>query len=300
MPSSTSRSTYKKRKRKKNNNDFLIKTLVGIIIALCIVICIIILSGKGKDNNNPVKKVTSTTQAPVETTEPTTTEPETTTEEPTEPMTDENGEPITTPTVDLNSTYGDNITNDGELIVCLDPGHGGVDGGSTSDDETRLEKDDCLRLSLLIRDKLTKLGVTVIMTREDDSDISKYARAELANSSKADLLLSVHRNSFAGDASVKGFEAWIASDNPLNSYNLASAILTNLESVGITRNRGVKAGTQGNASINYVVNSYSSMPSMILELGFMSSPEDNNFFDTKLDAMAESIAQTVFDWIRVQ
>lgn len=299
MPSSTSRASYKKRKRKNKNIDFITKALVGIIIILCIIICIVILSG-GKKDDDSVKKVTNTTPAPTETTQPTTTQPETTTEEPTEPITDENGETVTTPTVDLNSTYGDNITNDGELIVCVDPGHGGVDGGSTSDNETRLEKDDCLRLSLLIRDKLTKLGVKVIMTREDDSDISKYDRAELANTSKADLLLSIHRNSFAGDASVKGFEAWIASDNPLNSYNLANSILTNLESVGITRNRGVKAGTQGNASINYVVNSYSSMPSMILELGFMSSPEDNTFFDSKLDAMAESIAQTVFDWIRVQ
>ena len=54
-----------------------------------------------------------------------------------------------------------------EISVCLDAGHGGEDCGATYGD--RLEKDDNLRLTLLVRDKLEANGIKVYLTREDDT-----------------------------------------------------------------------------------------------------------------------------------
>ncbi|MBR5191136.1 MAG: N-acetylmuramoyl-L-alanine amidase, partial [Clostridia bacterium] len=53
-----------------------------------------------------------------------------------------------------------------EKTVCIDPGHGGSSSGATLG--KRLEKDDTLRLSLLVRDVLEERGYTIVMTRDND------------------------------------------------------------------------------------------------------------------------------------
>ena len=65
--------------------------------------------------------------------------------------------------------------------VCLDAGHGADDVGATSTGGARLEKDDNLRLTLKVKDRLEAKGIKVILTREDDSDITLKERCKLAN-----------------------------------------------------------------------------------------------------------------------
>ncbi|HCT15825.1 MAG TPA: N-acetylmuramoyl-L-alanine amidase, partial [Ruminococcaceae bacterium] len=91
--------------------------------------------------------------------------------------------------------------------VCLDAGHGADDVGATSTGGARLEKDDNLRLTLKVRDRLEEKGVNVVLTRGDDSDITLKERCKLANRKRCDFFLSLHRNS---SVSGTGFEAWIA------------------------------------------------------------------------------------------
>ncbi|MBE6804844.1 MAG: N-acetylmuramoyl-L-alanine amidase, partial [Ruminococcaceae bacterium] len=80
-----------------------------------------------------------------------------------------------------------------EKTVCIDPGHGGTSSGATLG--SRLEKDDTLRLSLLVRDILEERGYTVVMTRDNDSDVSLADRCKIANKARASLFVSIHRNS---------------------------------------------------------------------------------------------------------
>ncbi len=188
---------------------------------------------------------------------------------------------------------------DGKRIVCIDPGHGGDDGGSTANG-LKYEKDDALKLSLKLKTELENLGFTVYMTRTTDEWVDKPARADYANDVMSDLFISVHRNEYAADTSVKGFEAWVHSSKPADSIDIATRLLSAIERVGISRNRGVKFGSQSSETENYYPNSRSKCASVLLELGFMSNETDNQLYTNNMDAYAKEMAKEVLEWFNIQ
>lgn len=179
-------------------------------------------------------------------------------------------------------------------LVCLDAGHGADDCGATSTDGTRLEKDDNLRLTLKVKEKLEKSGAEVILTREDDSDITLKERCRLANKKRCDLFVSIHRNSAI---SGSGFEAWIAKEPKGNEKELAEKLIAALCEISGLPNRGVKLGYRNSSGNNYYINSNTNMPSLLLEVGFVTNEEDNKSFDKSLDENAEAIAGIIFDFL---
>lgn len=191
--------------------------------------------------------------------------------------------------------YGDDLYNDGEFVVCIDPGHGGNDVGCVGADDS-YEKNDVLKLSQYIVHLLEQKGVKVITTRSTDVWVNLEDRPAFANEHNADLLLSLHRNNYEEDESVKGFEAWINSTDSDNSNELAGLIMAGLENAGISKNRGVKKGSQGSTSDNYAVNIGSRMPSVLLEMGFMSSPTDNQLFRSNTEQYAKVIVEAIIQW----
>ena len=186
--------------------------------------------------------------------------------------------------------------NSSDYVVCIDPGHGGRFTGTQGLDGT-YEKDDTLKIALEVKKALENRGVKVVMTRTDDSDIELDKRAAIANDANADLFLSLHRNYTAGDKSAKGFEVWIHSTNSDTSRAIASAILEGLDKVGISEDRGVKVGTQGDSEHNYAVIRDTNMTSVIAELGFMSNQEDLDLFNEHHQEYAIAIADAVVDWL---
>ncbi len=191
--------------------------------------------------------------------------------------------------------YGDKLNNDGVFVVCIDPGHGGNDVGCVGLDNS-YEKDDTLKLAEYLAYSLEAEGVKVIRTRSTDVWVTLEDRPAYANEHKADLLISLHRNIYSEDQTVSGFEAWINSKDSANSEELAGLIMNGLEGVGISKNRGVKKGSQASATENYAVNAGSVMPSVLLEMGFMSSPTDNQLYKTNLKLYAKAIAQAIIQW----
>jgi N-acetylmuramoyl-L-alanine amidase len=78
--------------------------------------------------------------------------------------------------------------------VVLDPGHGGPDVGVTGAagvEEKQVTLDVARRLRTLLE---TRLGLRVLLTRGDDSDVEMDRRAAVANNAKADLFVSLHAN----------------------------------------------------------------------------------------------------------
>ena len=199
------------------------------------------------------------------------------------------------PTTEDYYRYGDEMYNDGELVVCIDAGHGGNDTGCIGVDGSE-EKDDTLMLAKLVVWALEQKGVKVVTTRITDEWVDLADRPLFANKQHADVLVSIHRNSLEDDTVTKGFEAWINSENSENSEELAALIMDNLELAGISKNRGVKKGTQGSSDENYKVNSSSAMPSVLLEMGFMSSPKDNQLYKDNAKAYAQAIADAIIQW----
>ncbi len=173
------------------------------------------------------------------------------------------------------------------FTVCLDAGHGGKDNGS--DNGARFEKNDTLTITNEVAAYLREQQVKVVMTREDDTFLKLSERCDIANASQADYFVSLHRNSGEGN----GVEIWIATDAGADTSEMADRIMDGLNAVGISRNRGVRKGTQQQNGNNYYINAHSNMPSCIVELGFMNSPNDNQLFDEKLKEYAKAVGDAV-------
>lgn len=173
--------------------------------------------------------------------------------------------------------------------VVIDPGHGGEDYGAIYGE--RNEKDDNLNLALLVHENLEEMGIDAELTRKNDKKISLEKRCLFANRKRAELFVSLHRNSAEG---AKGVEIWISDDSPEVDEKLAESILLMLDEVGISDNRGVKEGyARGDG--NYYVNSHTLMPSCLVELGFINSDTDNDLYDKNIEEYAKAVAFAIAD-----
>jgi N-acetylmuramoyl-L-alanine amidase len=92
----------------------------------------------------------------------------------------------------------------------LDPGHGGDEQG-TKGQGGLLEKDVTLDVARRLRNAVEgRLGIRVLLTRDDDRLVPPDERASVANNNKADLFISLHANS-SPNRSVKGAEVYYLS-----------------------------------------------------------------------------------------
>ncbi len=180
-----------------------------------------------------------------------------------------------------------------EISVCLDAGHGGDDCGAVNGE--RLEKDDNLRLTLLVRDRLQAQGIKVYLTRSDDTYLTLQERCDIANRKKCTLFVALHRNSAE---SGSGVEMWVKNTPSDTEWALAENMLNGLSEVGISKARGVKSGYAKNADGNYYVNAHTDMPSCLAEIGFITSDKDNELFDENIEAYAEAIAEGILKTLK--
>ncbi|MCS3454904.1 N-acetylmuramoyl-L-alanine amidase [Aeromonas rivuli] len=102
-----------------------------------------------------------------------------------------------------------------KVIIAIDPGHGGEDPGSIGPRRT-YEK----RVTLAVSQKLAALinrepGMQAVMTRRGDYFVDLNKRSEIARKSKADLLVSVHADSFTNPR-PRGASVWVLSTNRAN------------------------------------------------------------------------------------
>lgn len=109
--------------------------------------------------------------------------------------------------------------------VVIDPGHGGLENGAKGKFGT-LEKDITLAISFKLKAIIDRLGFRVVLTREDDVDISLENRAAKANNNKADLFISVHTNS-SYRKNARGPETFFLSLNATDKEARRLAYLEN-------------------------------------------------------------------------
>ena len=88
-------------------------------------------------------------------------------------------------------------------LIVIDPGHGGIDNGASAPNGVR-EKDITLAFALQLRDLLVNSGLfDVAMTRDDDTYLTLNERVDLARQNKADLFISLHADTFQ-EADIRG------------------------------------------------------------------------------------------------
>lgn len=158
-------------------------------------------------------------------------------------------------------------------VICIDPGHGGTDVGAIGHigGKDVYEKNITLSIALPLRDMLTSAGAKVVMTRDTDKDVygpwanadpELQARCDIANEAHADAFVSIHIDSFS-NSSVDGTTAYY---NAKSSKDLLLAQMMHqatMNSLSIP-DRGVKSN-------DFYVNVYTTMPSVLMEMGFITN-----------------------------
>lgn len=98
-------------------------------------------------------------------------------------------------------------------VVVLDPGHGGIDSGTTGY-SAYAEKNIVLETALAVRDRLEKAGTyRVVLTRSTDTFVPLGERVRIARAARADLFLSLHADALArGDGKASGASVYTLSE----------------------------------------------------------------------------------------
>lgn len=181
-----------------------------------------------------------------------------------------------------------------DRIIVLDAGHGGTDPGTVHGGYN--EKD--LNFNIVYnycKDLFDKSSIKVYYSRYDDTLTPLHTRPTIPARVGADMFISVHHNSFyqANVGSTVFYSVKNTGDfNGLNSATMAKIFVDNLaDDLGL-KNNGCSGGR------NYVVVSEeNSVPSVILEVGFMSNPDELKTLVKKSfqKKVAKSIYNTVIE-----
>ena len=223
-------------------------------------------------------------------------------------------------------------SQDKKFIVVLDAGHGGNDPGNIGNGYQ--EKTIALKVVKEIRNELQKINdIKVILTRDKDVLINLWKRGEIANKAKADLFVSIHCDSHSSNAygagtfvlglhankrnfdvakrenavislednyreRYNGFDVnseesvlgltLLQEENLDKSFLLAADIQQNFSQNLKRKNRGVKQA-------GFVVLHQTYMPSVLIELGFLTNKNEGKFLNSKSgqQKMAKEIAKSI-------
>lgn len=162
------------------------------------------------------------------------------------------------------------------VTVVVDAGHGGSDPGALGVPLTTgaAEADVNLATAIAVQKRLEGLGATVVMTRTEDTDLSMNDRMTMTRQADADFFISLHSNSVGFEQNSnksKGTEVYYYFDG---SKTLASQAAEKVASYTGRTARGAKFS-------NYRVTLNSFCPSVLVEMGFVTNPEEYDSMTTK-------------------
>jgi N-acetylmuramoyl-L-alanine amidase len=212
------------------------------------------------------------------------------------------------------------------MTIVLDPGHGGKDPGAVGRKLKANEKDVNLAVTLLLKQLLEKeLGLKVLLTRSDDRFVSLQDRTRFANDKKADLFISLHTNASKNTAS-KGLETYYLATAQSSDARAVEALEnqvvelfeggssakskyddlsqaehlegSNMLATSVQQNMvaGTKSMDRGVKQANFYVLRGAFMPSILIEMGFISNPEEEQLLVNP--EYQERLARTIFEGIK--
>lgn len=208
--------------------------------------------------------------------------------------------------------------------IMIDPGHGGKDPGAVANGLR--EKDINLRMARILGAMLKDQGFEVHYTRTTDKFIPLEERTAMANAKNADLFISVHCNAYK-DSSARGFEVYylnLATDAQavrvaarengvsakkisdmqfiLSDLMLNSKINESRQMAAIVEEETLRAmrpkyalSSHGSKGAFFYVLTGARMPSILVELGYLTNPEEAKRLnsDAYLTAMAQGLTRGV-------
>lgn len=175
---------------------------------------------------------------------------------------------------------------EGQIFV-VDAGHGGLDGGASTADGA-LEKDINLKIAKYLEAYLKQSGAKVVMTRTKDISLHKtdessvknrkredlLKRREIANTSGADLMVSIHLNCFE-QTKYSGAQVFY-EQNFAESKALATALQNTMRENLNKENKRVEQKIPADKLQFQNL----SVPTVLVECGFLSNPEESALLKT--------------------
>lgn len=175
------------------------------------------------------------------------------------------------------------------LKICIDPGHGGTDPGAIGPHGMH-EKDIVLLVAHELK-RILHMDCEIAMTRYSDIFVSLNERADCANREGADFFISLHCNA-AGTSQAHGAETFHFPGSSQGA-KLAGSIQRELVVQTGVRDRGTKTA-------NFAVLKGTQMPAVLVELGFISNPEEEQWLgdiDNQV-LLAQAIAKGIRHYIK--
>lgn len=167
--------------------------------------------------------------------------------------------------------------------IIVDAGHGGIDPGSMTDDESIKEKDVNLKIAKKVKELIEASGAVVILTRNDDTSLyteeagktirQKYNenlrnRKKIIQESSADMFVSIHLNKFPQSSKYYGAQTFYPEGKE-EDKKLATYIQSELKRVvDNTNNRQIKPSND-----IYLIKD-NKIPSTLIECGFLSNDKE--------------------------
>jgi N-acetylmuramoyl-L-alanine amidase len=184
-------------------------------------------------------------------------------------------------------------------VVAIDAGHGGKDTGAIGA-RGALEKDVVYaiarKLAGLVREQP---GLRAVMVRKGDTFVGLARRAEIARRAGADLFISIHADAHPDDA-ARGSAVFILSPRRLEAAGYAEDVL---EASGLAAGK-ILGELRKRQHLHYahvqkarfMVLKSPDVPSMLIETGFVSNPEEEKHLASP--AYQERVARAIFNGIR--
>jgi len=176
------------------------------------------------------------------------------------------------------------------ILIVIDAGHGGDDSGAVGPSGLK-EKSVNLMQARLIERTLKNAGYRTLMTRNRDHTMPLYERVRLAYNKKADAFISVHYNSCPSHHDPRSNRhiatyAW----NEIG-HQLAEPVHAELVKISPARNAGVLNG-------NLAVCRNPAVPSILLELDFITAPEGEELIQSRAfqDQVSEAVLNGINRW----
>ncbi len=199
--------------------------------------------------------------------------------------------------------------------VLIDAGHGGFDRGTLGVTPGVMEKTYSLDTAKRLERFLKLAGYHTLMTRREDEYISLEDRAEQANVSSADLLISIHFNSASPDRGPSGVETYCLTpagapstgnlgdqisdyqSNPGNKRDASNMLLAYCVHQSIIQNLDVS--DRGVKRARFVVIKETNKTSILVECGFLSNPSEQSRIRAPAhrEKLARSICQGILKFI---
>jgi N-acetylmuramoyl-L-alanine amidase len=176
-----------------------------------------------------------------------------------------------------------------KLVVAIDAGHGGSNNGATGLTSNINEKDYTLKIAKQVEKYLKRKNVKVVMTRNEEMDLSMIDRTMLLRKAEPDLLISIHLNS-SGNESVQGVSTYYRY---IGFRSLSQALLNRMLELGLNNYGNVGA-------FNFSLSGPTEYPNALVEVAFLSNPEDEKKIldeDFHKD-VAKKIYKGIQDWLK--